>query len=127
MEKLTKKDLLKAIDQVISGYETKESYGNHTFSDCGLCQFYKAHNCKKICINTAFTCGSSSMGCVNRVNYYKNLNWDYVENYPRLAEYWKEIKKYLAKRNAVDILTPTDAIKAKIVEIAKKYNNLDEI
>lgn len=117
----TKTDILTAVTELIEGY--KKNTLKHTTQSCPLCHIYCPSNnyCSTTCLNSVFAPITKHFSCIDRTKNYYFLDWCKINN--RLAEYWTDIFQMLEAEKADDIILLTDEIKAKILEIANKYQS----
>ena len=118
---INKTNILSAVAELIEGY--KKNTLTHSSESCPLCHVYCQSNeyCLSTCLNSVFAPRRKDYSCVDRIKKYYYLNWNNSNN--KLFEYWTDIFQMLEGETEHDIILLTDEIKAKILEIANKYQD----
>jgi len=125
--KAAKNALIEAITKLASDY--KKEVVSHGLISCPLCNVcYVDDNDGGYCVgcpNQAFDnlTKCDSRACVKRGIAFTNINYMSQSNNINLSKFWSEVLVLIKASSAVDVQTMSDGLKAKILIIAKKYNN----
>jgi hypothetical protein len=133
MLKHTKKNLINAINRLISYYETCDSGVDtniHGCDSCPLCKvFYSpqtvgslSEHCSKNCPNQAFATGEGGFACCRRREQFSTLDFggiSEIENKPYLVEFWNDVNHLVWSEPNKNLFPLSDDVKNKIVKIAK--------
>ena len=135
MKRITKKDLVKAVEDLINQYELNE-HSQSTYA-CPLCMLYNKHknfkttDCGK-CLNTAFSSdsvddGLKPYGCIERGIKYPNLSFcldtrrEQNKINRKIVDYYERILVLINETTIKDIKEFDYEFRAKIVSIADLY------
>lgn len=101
---------------------------NAGITGCPLCQAF--HNdeletrddnpCCTICPNMAFK-SRQEKSCVKRGDLIGSLNYHWDFNYPTLAKYWQQIYELYVQTSDEEILTLSEDLQKRILEIAATF------
>lgn len=126
MKTVEKKQVVKATRALARGY--KNNNLDHRYDTCPLCLLFYNENspsrlaCSPNCPNMAFKTerSTNNMGCLERQDTHKNMNWNVGGGNERLSKFWTRVGNYLAKQKDenVENLKDSERIKNHIVSIA---------
>lgn len=123
--KVTKKAVLKALDELVSGY--KDSSLEHKTYNCPLCLTYDMQ-CN-FCPNKAFSVDNIGGFCGDRCNKYPKLSYQAYDgnslvshkNDADLAKFWQEVRDLYQTKGVSVINELPESLQSEISLIAEKY------
>jgi len=135
MKTPTKKEIVKACRVLARGY--KSDTLDHSNKSCPLCKlFYTVEyssigDCQSNCPNMVFSSKpvyingiNRNMGCLDRQNLYRNLNWGSNFGNEKLAIFWTKVGNYLTRQKPenVENICISDRIKSRIKLLADEID-----